>query len=67
VREGARHARRARKGSPLIVGVGNGEYIVASDGSAIIVAHTQAFALDDYNVVKHHAAGFRTSTIHNVP
>jgi glucosamine--fructose-6-phosphate aminotransferase (isomerizing) len=36
-RERARHdGVCARKGSPLIIGIGNGEYIVASDGSAII-------------------------------
>lgn len=34
----------ARKGSPLMVGVGNGEFIVASDGSAIISTASQAFA-----------------------
>jgi len=57
----------ARKGSPLMVGVGNGEFIVASDGSAIISHTSQAFALEDYQVVKMTPKGFRTSTIHNMP
>jgi glucosamine--fructose-6-phosphate aminotransferase (isomerizing) len=57
----------ARKGSPLHVGVGNGEFVVASDQSAIVSHTTQAFTLDDYNVVKITPKGFRTSTIHNVP
>jgi glutamine---fructose-6-phosphate transaminase (isomerizing) len=57
----------ARKGSPLIVGVGNQEFIVGSDPSAIVAHTTQAFALDDYNVVRITRSGFRTSTIHNVP
>jgi glucosamine--fructose-6-phosphate aminotransferase (isomerizing) len=57
----------ARKGSPLMVGVGDGEYIVASDGAAIISHTSRAIMLDDYNVVKITPEGFRTSTIHNVP
>ncbi len=61
----------ARKGSPLIVGVGNDEYVVASDASAIVAHTAHAFALDDYNVVKlertPQGCTFRTSTIHNVP
>jgi glucosamine--fructose-6-phosphate aminotransferase (isomerizing) len=57
----------ARKGSPLMVGVGNGEFVVASDGSAIIAHTSQAFALEDYQVVKMTPKGFRTSTIHNMP
>jgi glutamine---fructose-6-phosphate transaminase (isomerizing) len=56
----------ARKGSPLIVGVGNGEYIVGSDPAAIVAHTIQAFHLDDYNVVKITKSGFKTSTIHNV-
>ncbi len=57
----------ARKGSPLMVGVGNGEFIVASDASAIVSHTTQAFHMDDYHVVKITRDGFTTSDIHNVP
>lgn len=57
----------ARKGSALLVGVGSGEFIVASDPSAIVAHTTQAFPLDDYNVCKITREKFTTSTIHNVP
>ncbi len=57
----------ARKGAPLMVGVGSGEYIVASDPAAIVAHTTQAFPLDDYNVVKITRDGFRSSTVQNVP
>ena len=57
----------ARKGSPLMVGVGAGECVVASDPSAIVAHTSQAFALEDYNVARITREGFRTSTIDNKP
>lgn len=42
----------ARKGSPLIVGLAENAYIVASDASAIVSHTTQAVTLDDYQVVR---------------
>ncbi|MHC4908886.1 MAG: glutamine--fructose-6-phosphate transaminase (isomerizing) [Planctomycetota bacterium] len=57
----------ARKGSPLMIGVGSDEYIVASDSSAIVAHTTQAITLEDYTVAKLTRDSFRTTTIDNVP
>ncbi|MEC9374145.1 MAG: glutamine--fructose-6-phosphate transaminase (isomerizing), partial [Planctomycetota bacterium] len=57
----------ARKGSPLMIGVGADEYIVASDASAIVQHTSRAVTLEDYQVCKLTRDSFRTSTIDNVP
>ena len=56
----------ARKGSPLIVGVGKDEYVIASDSSAIVAHTTQAFLLDDETVARLTRDSFRTTTVDNV-
>jgi len=57
----------ARKGSPLMIGVGKDEYIVASDSSAIVAHTTQAITLEDYTVARLTRDSFRTTTVDNVP
>ena len=57
----------ARKGSPLMVGLGREEYIVASDPSAIVAHTQQAFALEDFTVCRLTMNGYRTSNLHNAP
>ncbi len=56
----------ARKGSPLMVGVGKDEYVVASDQCAIVAHTNQAFTLEDYTVAKLTRDSFRTSTIDDI-
>jgi glucosamine--fructose-6-phosphate aminotransferase (isomerizing) len=56
----------AKKGSPLILGVGDNEYILASDASAIVEHTTQAIYLSDNEMVTVSPEGFYTKTIDNV-
>ena len=57
----------ARKGSPLIVGVGTDEYLVASDASAIIAHTSNVIYLNDNEMAVFTRDGMRTLTIDNVP
>jgi glucosamine--fructose-6-phosphate aminotransferase (isomerizing) len=56
----------AKKGSPLILGVGNGEYILASDAAAIVEHTTRAIYMSDNEMVTITPNGFYTKTIDNV-
>ncbi|MHC4155204.1 MAG: glutamine--fructose-6-phosphate transaminase (isomerizing) [Planctomycetota bacterium] len=56
----------AKKGSPLILGVGDDEYILASDAAAIVEHTTQAVYLADNEMVTVGPEGFYTKTIDNV-
>jgi glucosamine--fructose-6-phosphate aminotransferase (isomerizing) len=56
----------AKKGSPLILGVGNDEYILASDAAAIVEHTTRAIYLSDNEMVVIDKDGFSTKTIDNV-
>jgi len=57
----------ARKGSPLILGVGDGEYIVASDAAAIVEHTTQVVYLSDGELAVLTRDGFRTTTLDAIP
>jgi len=56
----------AKKGSPLILGVGDGEYILASDAAAIVEHTTRAIYLAQDEIVTVTPEGFHTKTIDNV-
>ncbi len=56
----------AKKGSPLILGVGEDEYILASDAAAIVEHTTQAVYLADNEMVTVTPEGFHTKTINNI-
>ena len=57
----------ARNGSPLIIGVGEDEFIVASDASAIIEHTTSVIYLEDNEMATIRPDGLRTATIDAVP
>ena len=56
----------AKLGSPLILGIGDNEFILASDAAAIVEHTTQAIYLADHEMVTITADGFHTKTIDNV-
>ncbi|MCC6422792.1 MAG: glutamine--fructose-6-phosphate transaminase (isomerizing) [Phycisphaerales bacterium] len=56
----------ARKGSPLIIGVGKDEYVVASDASAIVEHTTQVIYLNDNEMAILKPDAFRTCTIDDI-
>jgi len=56
----------AKKGSPLILGVGESEYILASDAAAIVEHTTRAIYFSDNEMVTVTPNGFNTKTINNV-
>src|SRR5262245_43372581 len=56
----------ARKGSPLIIGVGDDEYIVASDASAIVEHTSRVIYLNDNEMAVLKPDSFRTCTIDDI-
>ncbi len=57
----------ARRGSPIVIGIGNGEYIVASDATAIVEYTRSVVYLTDDELAILTRSGFHTKTIDDVP
>ncbi|MBL8997000.1 MAG: glutamine--fructose-6-phosphate transaminase (isomerizing) [Gemmatimonadetes bacterium] len=57
----------ARKGSPLLIGVGNGEYFLASDASAILAHTREVVYLDDGDLAVLTPDGYRVMDINSTP
>lgn len=57
----------AKRGSPLLVGIGEDEYIIASDASAILAHTSQVVYLEDDEMVRVSAKGIRTTTLEDIP
>ncbi len=53
----------ARRGSPLIVGIGDGEHFVASDAAALVSHTREVVYLNDYDVVAIRADGIQVTNL----
>lgn len=56
----------ARNGSPLIVGLGDEEYIVASDASAVVEHTRQIIYLNDHELISLNSCEYKIKTIQDV-
>jgi glucosamine--fructose-6-phosphate aminotransferase (isomerizing) len=57
----------ARKGSPLIIGVGQGEYLLASDAAAILAHTSQVIYLGDGEMARITRDDLRLTTLEAIP
>jgi glucosamine--fructose-6-phosphate aminotransferase (isomerizing) len=57
----------ARRGSPLIIGVGTDEYLIASDAAAIVQHTARVIYLSDNEVAVVRRDGFHTTTLDAAP
>jgi len=57
----------ARRGSPLLIGVGDDEFIISSDASAIIAHTSQVVYLEDNEIVTLDATGMHVATTDAAP
>lgn len=57
----------ARKGSPLVVGLGNGEYYIASDAAPIAEYTSQVIYLNDEDIAVIQRDGFVLKNVQNNP
>lgn len=57
----------ARKGSPLLIGIGEGEYFIASDASPVIEYTKKVVYLDDNEMAVLRRNGYEVKSITNVP
>ncbi|MFQ6103028.1 MAG: glutamine--fructose-6-phosphate transaminase (isomerizing) [Candidatus Glassbacteria bacterium] len=56
----------ARLGSPLVLGIANGDYFVASDVSAIVLHTRQVIYLDDGEMLTLTKDGYTTTDLNNI-
>jgi glucosamine--fructose-6-phosphate aminotransferase (isomerizing) len=57
----------ARKGSPLVIGIGNGEYFIASDATPIIEYTNSVIYLNDDDIAIINKSELKLTNIKNIP